>query len=61
MVIGILVNKWDLLEKGKEASLVAAGDLLKQRAEVWLVVEEICPVGCCSLGGESKARAISSG
>ena len=37
------------------------GDWEDQRAEVWLVVEEVGPVGGSFLGGESKPRAVSGG
>ena len=55
-----MVCRW-VQQKAKEVSLFGAGYLLKQRAEVWVVDEEVCPVGCCSLGGKSKARTISGG
>ena len=46
-------------QKCEEGSIVTAGDLEDQGAEVGLVVEEVGPVRGGFLGGESKARAVS--
>ena len=48
-------------QKSEEGSLVTAGDLENQGAEVRLVVEKVGPVRGSFLGGESKARAVSGG
>ena len=46
-------------QKSEEGSLVTAGDLENQGAEVRLVVEKVGPVRGSFLGGESKPRAVS--
>ena len=55
-----MMGSW-VEQKCEEGSIVTAGDLEDQGAEVGLAVEKVGPVRGGFLGGESKARAVSGG